>query len=328
MYQHMEVSSSERSRLPQFIVGGGMKCGTTSLRWILRRHERIFIAPRSELEPHFFTIDDIEQNPDFFLKSRNGWTCWDFDKNFRQYLNWYLGFFEGAQEGQLIGEHCVSYLSSKKAAARISSILPDVKLVFVLRDPVDRTYSQYWHWVRTNRAIYNFENTLQFSPGHLIQRSLYRQHVEEFLKRFDRKQIQFIVFESFIDNVQHTVNEICGFLGLDRSIDVSKYETHINKAVVPRNIAMQLLLNNLVRTRLSGRKYQHYHLPNATSSSCSRYPPTILRVFQKLNLTRTKPYPPMKSDTREFLEAFLAKENRGLSELIEVPVEEFWPYMK
>jgi hypothetical protein len=187
----MQFSSEKRNALPKFIIGGGMKCGTTTLHWLLNQHKDIFIPGSAEEEPHFFTIDDIEQNPDFFLKSKKGWHCFDYEKNFNEYLEWYLNFFKAAKTGQIIGEDCVSYLSSKKAPVRILSLIPDIKLIFILRDPVQRTYSQYWHWVKTNRATDTFENTLQFSTGHLIQRSLYREHVERYLKYFRHEQIKF-----------------------------------------------------------------------------------------------------------------------------------------
>jgi hypothetical protein len=322
-----KLSSEERSKLPSFIIGGGMKCGTTTLHWILNQHKNVFIPGSAEEEPHFFSIDDIEQNPDFFLKSQRGWDCLDFDKNLGKYLKWYLTFFESAQENQLIGEDCVSYLSSKKAPERIASLLPDVKLIFMLRDPVERTYSQYWHWVKTNRAIYDFENTLQFSPGHLIQRSFYREHIKNYLGYFERKQIKFIMFESFVNDMQNTIDEVCRFLGLDGNLDIGLLNTHVNKASVPRSITAQLLFNKVIKTKYSGRKYQCYHLPNASPDNYRVFPPLMLRMFQKVNLTQEKRYPPMKTETRKFLQCLFEKENRGLSDLIEIPVEKFWTYM-
>jgi len=321
----MKLLLEKRNLLPNFIIVGGMKCGTTTLHWLLNQHKDVFIPGSAEEEPHFFTIDDIEQNPDFFLKSKKGWECLDFEKNFNQYLKWYLNFFKAAKNGQIIGEDCVSYLSSKKAAARISSIIPNVKLIFILRNPVERTYSQYWHWVKTNRATDTFENTLQFSPGHLIQRSLYREHIELFLRHFKQKQMKFIIFESFVNDIQNTLNEVCEFLEID-NINVN-LNTHINKPLIPRNIALQLFFNKLFKTRYSGRKYQCYHLPNAKPDNYPGYPSLILRTFQKINLTQRKEYPPMREDTRSFLEDFFKMENRGLSDLIKIPVEEFWTYM-
>lgn len=321
----LNLLSASSWRLPNFIICGGMKCGTTSLHWILNQHPQIFI---SEIEPHFFTIDDIEQNPEFFLKTKKEWPSWNFEENFQEYIPWYANFFNRAQENQLIGEDCVSYLSSTKVAERIVALIPDVKLIFMLRDPVARTYSQYWHWVKTNRAIYSFEDTLQFSPGHLIQRSFYRQHLETYFSFVSREQIKIIIFEEFVSNVQKTVNEVCDFLGLKESLDVSQTDTHINKALVPRNLKLQLLFNSILKTNISGRKYMSHHLPNSNPENYPYRLSLINRWFQQVNLTSKKEYPPMKVETRQFLEGLFFTKNKGLSDLIGICLGQFWPCMQ
>jgi hypothetical protein len=310
--------------LPKFIIGGGMKCGTTSLHFILNHHPKIFIPQE---EPHFFTIDDFEQNPDFFLRLSDGWHFWDFDKNLTECFPWYVNFFKPAHPDQIIGEDCVSYLSSSKAPARIASILPDVKLIFLLRDPVQRTYSQYWHWVKTNRAIYSFEETLQFSPGHLLQRSLYKNHMEEYLKYFSSSQIKVVIFEDFIQNTQLVIDEVCKFIGLQESIKIDKLKTHTNQALVPRNYLLQLFVNTVLKTRISGRKYLSYHLPNSNQRLHPKTLSNVNLILQKVNFTQKKPYPSMNTDTRYFLEQYFSKENQGLSDLIKIPVEDHWKYM-
>jgi hypothetical protein len=63
-------------RLPDFIIGGAMKSGTTTLHYALAQHRSIFI-PRQEI--FFFSIDDIEQHPNFFIPSKDGWTFFDYD---------------------------------------------------------------------------------------------------------------------------------------------------------------------------------------------------------------------------------------------------------
>ena len=310
--------------LPKFIIGGGMKCGTTSLHLILNQHPEIFIPQE---ESHFFTIDDIEQNPDFFLRKPNEWRCWNFEDNFKEYLLWYLDFFKPSHPNQIIGEDCVSYLSSSKAPARIASILPNVKLIFMLRDPVARTYSQYWHWVKTYRAIYSFEDTLQFAPGHIIQRSLYQQHIERYLKYFDLSQIKIIIFEEFVQNTQSVIDEVCEFIGLQDSIDVGKINTHTNKALVPRNVSFQLAINRLLKTAISGHKYLSYHLPNPDPSFHPKFFTRLNSLFQELNLSQNIDYPSMDLETKIFLEKYFSKENIGLSNLIQTSVEKYWKYM-
>ncbi|MFM6200544.1 MAG: sulfotransferase, partial [Dolichospermum sp.] len=125
--------SEIQQKLPNFMIAGGMKCGTTSLHYLLSQHPQIFIP---ETEPHFFSLDDIEQNPEFFIKTKQDWNCWNFEQKLSDYLPWYYRFFEQAKDNQIIGEDCVSYLSSSKAPARIAKMIPDIKLIFILQSKV------------------------------------------------------------------------------------------------------------------------------------------------------------------------------------------------
>jgi hypothetical protein len=181
--------------------------------------------------------------------------------------------------------------------------------------------------VKTNRAIYSFEDMIQFSPGHLLQRSFYYQHLSRYYDYFKREQIKVIIFEDFIKSVQEKINEVCQFLQLNQSLDVSSVETHQNSALLPGNLQLHLLFNNLFKTRVSGRKYQISHLPNADIINQNKPLEWLTTCFNQLNLTSNKPYPTMNLDTRKFLEELFAKENRGLSQLIDFPVEQFWTYL-
>ena len=312
-------------QLPRFLIVGGMKCGTTTLHRILSHHPDVFIP---EDESHFFTIDDIEQNADFFLRAASGWPLWDFDQNFDEYLLWYASFFKTAAVGKLIGEDCVSYMYSKNAAQRIASLLPDVKLICMLRDPVLRTYSHYWHLVKTNRAFYSFEDTLQFAPQRILDRSMYVKHLAAFLSHFRRDQIKFVLLDQYIADPQKTVDAVCDFLNIRRCLDMNRIPNHVNRALVPRHAGLQLFYNRLVGRIVAGRKYRSFHLPNADRQNWPVLATLNRKIVEPLLLTDNRPYPPMQSETRYFLEHIFRKENRGLAQLIGIDVETYWPYMR
>ncbi|MFB6198886.1 MAG: sulfotransferase, partial [Halobacteriaceae archaeon] len=136
----------EADDVPDFIIGGAMKSGTSSMRWILSSREDVFIPDR---ELHFFTMGDPIQFTETvkFHPERIR-----FDLDDEKKTEWYKSFFEAAQSDQLIGEDSTSYLPSRVAPRRIREFLPDVKLIFMLRDPVERTYSHYRHLLMTGRA--------------------------------------------------------------------------------------------------------------------------------------------------------------------------------
>lgn len=312
-------------RLPDFIIVGAMKSGTTSLHYMLDQHKDIFIPNR---EIMFFDIDDIEQNFDFFVQTSNKWLFFDYKKNFDEYLVWYKSFFKEAKNGQVIGEDSTTYMASQKAPSRIADLLPEVKLIFMLRDSVLRTYSNYWHLVRTGHAIYNFEKTMQYMPGTLIQRSLYKKHIQRYKKYFPDKNMKFIIFKDFIKNNQRNIDDICKFIGLETSVDVRKINTHKNPTKVPINIRLQIVYNHLLRTQRLVTQEFGSHLPNLPQNEPKRFWRKMDKLVYKLNFTDKKSYPPMNYKTRKFLEKLFAKENRGLSKLIGKNLKKYWTYME
>jgi hypothetical protein len=321
----MEVFCEEQGRLPDFIIAGAMKSGTTSLHHLLNQHERVFI-PGGEI--HFFDIDDIGQHPDFFVHRQGNWTFFDYERQLDRYLGWYRAFFRPAGSSQSIGEDSTTYLASEKAPARIAALLPDVKLIFMLRDPVSRTYSQYWHFVRTKRVFFDFEDAIRYTPDSLLERSLYKKQIERYRRHFPAAQIKYVLFEEFVKDPQRTVDDICCFLGLAGSVDVSKAGTQKNMAQLPRNVRLQLLYNRLFR-RVTDYRYFDAHLPGeARTVQMNRVLRLTDKVFRRINPVRARRYPPMKPETRAFLQKFFAKENRGLSELIGIDVLRYWPYME
>jgi hypothetical protein len=319
------------ARLPNFIIVGAMKAGTTSMHYILNRHDNVFI-PAGEI--HFFDLDDIQQHPDFFIDGRGKWIFHDYEHHYECYLDWYSRFFRNAIDGQLIGEDSTTYMASSKAAPRIARLLPNVKLLFMLRDPVARAYSQYWHFVNSGRAIYDFEDTLRHAAATIIQRGLYKEQIERFTQYFPKDHLKFVLFEEFIKNVQATVDDVCEFLGLDTAIDTSVLNTHRNRGTAPHSLRLKLWVNRLNR-KAAERLYQGYlptlglgkQQPSIVDGVLEHFSPT--RAINKIASFGPRPkYPPMASGVREFLEQLYAKENRGLEDLIGIDIEKYWPSMR
>ncbi len=298
-----------------------MKSGTTSLHYLLGSHQRVFI-PRKEI--FFFTIDDYEQHPGFFRGPMGSWVDRDYERQFDEYFAWYASFFEEAADGQLVGEDAPTYMASATAPARIKALLPRCKLIFMLRCPVRRAYSQYWHLVASGRAFHSFEKTVRYHPGNLLQRGLYRSHVEAFSRHFPASQLKFVIFERFVRDPQTVANELAEFLDLSCGLDLSTTKTQRNAAQMPRFFRLQLAYNRLF-PQLATAHYVRKHLPGAARPAHKGLLLTMDKWFKRLNVVQ-KPYPTMRTRTRAFLESFYARENRGLSELIGTNVSEEWKY--
>lgn len=310
--------------VPDFIIAGAMKCGTTSMRYILDNHPKIFMP---DTEVWFYDVDDHFQHPDLFLYNGREWFYPRYPIDSNEYVGWYKSLYEKAGEDQLKGEDSSSYLASEMAAERIAQMNPDTKIILMLRDPASRTYSHYWHQLRAGKVFWNFENTLRIMPRNLIQRSLYTIQVERFLRFIPRENILFVLFEEFIQNKQGTFEEVCRFLGLStEDLDLDKMETHYNPAEVPKYITLQIWRNRLLRRKI---KTIYYYGRLLDSPDYQDPPEGILfrivnRVHRAINPVRETKPPKMKIETRRFLNSYFSLQNKGFGELIGKDVDSHW----
>jgi len=170
-------------RLPDFIIGGAPRSATTWLYRLADRHPEIAMAKPLQPEPKFFLIDDL----------------------FARGLPYYAAtWFDSLARDRLLGEKSTNYLESPQAAERICRSLPAVRLIFLLRNPVDRAYSNYL-WSRRNgfetetfeRALTLEEQRDREFPSELgyarpfayFSRGLYAKQLERFFRLFPRERI-------------------------------------------------------------------------------------------------------------------------------------------
>src|SRR5262249_848442 len=140
-------------RLPDFIIAGAPRSGTTWLYALAQRHPRIAMAEPRVPEPKFFLVDEFWQRGIGYYSTR---------------------WFDPLPDGRGLGEKSANYLESSEVPKRICRAVPRVKLVFLLRNPVDRAYSNYL-WSRQNGLeIESFERALALEeqrerdlPSHL-----------------------------------------------------------------------------------------------------------------------------------------------------------------
>lgn len=309
-------------RLPRFLVVGAMKSGTTTLRHLLRAHPQIFMPPR---EIFFFAIDDVEQHAGAVTGDDGRWRVHDFDANREAYLRWYAAFFEGASADQIIGEGSTTYMPSERAARRIAELIPDARLVFMLRDPVERAYSHYWHLVRSGAAWESFESLLRRAPATLIQRSCYKDQIVRYLSLFPAQHLKFILFEEFIRDSRRIASDVASFVGADIPLPPHADEGPLNAARMPRSVRLQLLRNRIVGPRGARDRFGDLGRPIGTRAArrtvMGRGADWIFGRFNPLGPSRP---PAMKADTREFLVQLLRRENRGLAEMTGLDVEQYW----
>lgn len=188
-YEGQQAAAAGQSgALPAFLVAGPPRTGTSWLHEVLQPHVRL---PALSKETRFF------------------------DLHFQRGLNWYLEHFPNPGDGRPAGEIAPTYFASPSARERIARTLPQARLVFTFRHPVQRLLSLY----RLKRAYgmegRSLDRALELDPE-LIGSSRYATHLAEWQKRFAADQIQVNFYEDLGDDPQGFVNRIADFLGVPR----------------------------------------------------------------------------------------------------------------
>jgi len=211
-------------KLPNFICVGAQKAGTTTLHDILNQHPDIYLPKIKETK--FF------QN----------------NKKYRKGLDFYKNeFFSNWNGEKIIGEIDPSYMYFDYVPERIYKHLgKDLKLIFILRNPVDRAYSHYWMSYRRGYEKETFENAVELEPTRLkidefhklhfsyISRGLYAKQLKRYLNYFSKRNMFFIIFEEdFIKKREKTIKSLLTFLGVDTDVRLN-LDIRRNPSSLPR----------------------------------------------------------------------------------------------
>jgi hypothetical protein len=224
-----------RLRWPTLFLVGAAKAGTTSLYEGLAQHPAIYMSPMKE--PHFFSrIEPASRWEAFFPHVT------DEDE--------YLALFDGAANEEVLGEGSTSYLWDRRAAERIKRVVPEARILIMLRDPIDRAYSQYWNDVREGLDRRSFLEALieeqRSGPGGWGVSSLYidcgryADQVARYLDQFGAR-VHVLFFEDFVRDEASAIAEIHSFLGVQR-VTAGAALRRLNPASLPRNMVSGVLL--------------------------------------------------------------------------------------
>ncbi len=308
--------SKEPDRLPDFIIGGAMKSGTSTLHAILDRHPDVYI-PKDEIG--FLDCDNINEHFDFsfYDKGKRTWTSQQMDSDPEKMWDWYLSKFNGG-EGKICGEDSTSYLASPTVAQRIAIQKKPIKIVFILRQPSRRTYSHYYHLLRAGIVSTTFEDTIQFNPHLVINRSLYLKQLKAYYDILPREQIKVILFEDLVTHPKEVVKEVCEFLSIDTSkFSEGDFSLHANKAKLPLFPWLQRFKNRHFRSY--GNSFYLDSLPNKAPGrfrSRALFAKIVTRLFKLINPLVEKKPKAMRPETKAFLDSYFKTELEGLDTLI------------
>ncbi|MCK0168500.1 sulfotransferase [Jannaschia sp. S6380] len=314
-----DASKPTATRLPDFIIGGAPKCGTTSLHFILGQHPDIGI-PDNEI--NFFDADDPIVHPDFLFVEDGRLEWFDVEDPEGKSLDWYEARFAPFRDKPRIGEDTTTYLFSAAAPERIQAALPDVKMIFLLRDPVRRAYSQYWHLMRTARLACSFEKALT-QHSSIVLGSTYAPHLRRYLDAFGPDQVKVQIFEDFRTDQQAFIDETTDYLDLPR-MSLAEAKTWFNRSTYPQMPRLHRAANRIGRGLISGR-YRN-HMGGRTGLRHRVHHKLHHLWFHKVNprLLRAERPPRMRADTAAYLAQHFSARNAGLSDLLGRDMSRVW----
>lgn len=213
--------------LPNFLVIGAAKAGTTSLYHYLRQHPDIFMSALKE--PQYFCADDEIRVPHAIRTRRE-----------------YERLFEDGASRKARGEASPQYVRSATACDRIAADLPGVRLIVSLRNPADRAYSSYLGALKNGRERRTADEAMR--PGTFyFETSRYHPQLARYFARFPPARIKVLLFDDLIADARAVVREISRFLDVDAAFDADVSTRH-NPALVPRSLSVNALLWKSVET--------------------------------------------------------------------------------
>jgi hypothetical protein len=213
------IETAHLRQLPDFVIIGTQRGGTTSLYRYLTEHPDVGSALRKEV--HFF------------------------DRHYEKGINWYLAHFPVRGEAPVVGEASPNYLFHPDVPERARQAMPHARFIVLLRNPVDRAYSQYQMRVRRGIETLSFEDAIEKEPERLsrsddpasqswrqysyIKLGLYVHQLKRWMSVFPREQLLIIKSEDFYREPERTLHQVLEYLRLQPWSPEGFRAHHLNK---------------------------------------------------------------------------------------------------
>lgn len=215
------------NNLPNFIIIGAPKSGTTSIFYYLKQHPDIYLPVRKEL--HYFSYSCLE-------KQAKGPGDTDALKNLC--CNWdaYINHYKSVNGQKAIGEVSPSYLYFSQVSHKIKDQLGNIKIICILRNPIEKAFSQFNHLKRDYREELCFYDALMAEKGRVekgwgdfwryAESSLYADRLKLYYEVFGADSVKVVLFDDLMADSGLLMKEMFSFLGIDASFEVQTDEIY------------------------------------------------------------------------------------------------------
>lgn len=303
--------------LPNFVIAGERRSGTTSLARWMEAHPDIFLHPA--LDMAYFLENEIVGRTQW-LDGELDPATWDVTHSPEDYA---ALFTDGAGK-QAIGEKSADYLFWRPAHERLARFLPEAKFIFTLRNPVERAYSHYWHEVGKKRETLSFEEALAAEPeriknsawarDHLSyqSRGFYEESLCDFFRHVPRERVLITTVEGNAAQPVAQLQCVYRFLGVDESkgLEAAGSKHNANIVMLPKAWSRNPIVaplaaaygkaTKLVAGRLAKNKEERKRMMRSMGSAFAQ------------SATET----PMAPETRRRLEAEFAPHIAALGQML------------
>ena len=280
---------------PNFIYAGAAKAGSSWMYEIMREHPGIFVSDAKEL---------------FY-----------FDRYFDKGEEWYVNHFTSATNEKAIGELTHDYFLNPACAKRVYDFNPNTKIIFCLREGVERTFSEYLY----DKTIYQHVSLKQYEQGFgfkefalmpkMIQWSDYYNNLKPYFDIFPFEQISVLFYDDLKNNSEVFVSKLFSFLEVDNSFMPEALHKKINVARSPRS---KILANIAYKV---GQLLRRTGNP-ALLGKIKRRPLFEKILYKTYKSDRERPSIPV--DDIPELKKVYHKDYQKLAELIKIPLPNEW----
>jgi len=230
--------------MPNFLILGAAKAGTTALYHYLQEHPEIYMS--SWKEPGFFAFEG-EQLDFCGPEDKNRINQWSVTT-----IDGYSAMFKDVSNEKAIGEATPLYLYFPKSCERIKHYIPEAKLIAILRNPVERAFSNYVWTISDGVESLNFSQALQAEKRRINDnwgprwrykaQGFYYAQLKSYFETFDSRQIKIYLYEDFTSEPVALIQDLFRFLDIDDTF-IPHMSRKYNVSGTPRNKALHEFLS-------------------------------------------------------------------------------------